>query len=114
MALKTLKSRLQTLRLDRIKTLDTKAGATEMERGRAWMAKRQRVALAHNYRCAACGLLLMPGRLPDGRSRWQCDHVIPREQGGSNDESNLQPLCTVPCHEAKSAEEAKARGGRWA
>jgi 5-methylcytosine-specific restriction protein A len=111
-ALKTLKPRVQTLRPDRIRTLDIKAGATEMERGRAWMAKRQRVALAHGYRCAACGLVLMPGKLADGRSRWQCDHVIPREQGGSNDESNLQPLCTTPCHEEKSAREAQARSGR--
>lgn len=112
MALTTLKPRLQVAKLDRLKTLDTKVGATEMERGRAWMAKRDRVAQAHGYRCAACGLVLMPGRLADGRSKWQCDHVIPREQGGSNDESNLQPLCTSPCHDAKSADEAKARSGR--
>ena len=112
MGLTTLKSSLQTLKPDRIKTLDTTAGATEMERGRAWMAKRQRVAAAHGFRCAACNLVLLPGKLPDGRSRWQCDHIVPREQGGSNDESNLQPLCTTPCHEAKSAEEAAGRSGR--
>ena len=67
-----------------------------MERGRAWMAKRERVALRFGYRCAGCGLVLLKGR-------WQCDHIVPREQGGSNDESNLQPLCTTPCHEAKTA-----------
>lgn len=109
MSLATLKPKLKVISTSRVKTLDTKAGTTEMERGRAWMAKRERVALAHGFRCAACQLVLMPGKLADGRSKWQCDHVVPREQGGSNDESNLQPLCTVPCHEAKTAEEAKAR-----
>lgn len=114
MALTTLKPRLQTLKPDRIKILDTTAGVTEMERGRAWMAKRQRVAMAHGYRCAACRLVLLPGKLADGRSRWQCDHIVPREQGGSNEESNLQPLCTTPCHEEKSAREAAARSGKGA
>lgn len=88
-----------------IKTLDTKAGTTEMERGRAWMAKRERVALAYNYRCAMCGKVWVS-------SRDHIDHKVPREQGGSNDESNLQPLCEVPCHAEKTAAEAKARSGR--
>jgi 5-methylcytosine-specific restriction endonuclease McrA len=84
--------------------LEAKAGTTEMERGRAWMAKRQRVALAHGYQCVTC------------RRAWvahkdQIDHRIPREQGGSNDESNLQPLCK-DCHDTKTAAEAKARASR--
>lgn len=104
MSLATLKPRLGTVSANRVKVLDTKAGTTEMERGRAWMAKRQRVALAHGYLCAGCGLTW--------RSHHdQIDHRIPREQGGSNDESNLQPLC-LPCHQAKTAAEAarRARG----
>lgn len=103
MGLQTLKSRLKSLGTNRVKTLDTKAGATEMERGRAWMAKRHRVALAHGYRCTACGCVWVA-------SRDQIDHRLPREQGGSNDESNLQPLCNE-CHAAKTASEAKARSG---
>lgn len=107
MALATLKPRLATLDTRQVKTLDTKAGATEMERGSGWMAKRERVALRHGYRCAACGLVLLKGR-------WECDHIVPREQGGSNDESNLQPLCKEPCHRVKTAAEAAARsGGGW-
>lgn len=89
----------------RVGVLNTKAGATEMERGSAWMSKRERVAQRHGYKCAACGLVLQPGR-------WECDHIIPREQGGSNDEGNLQPLCTRPCHEAKTAREAADRAGK--
>jgi len=104
MALTTLKPRLGVLKTTRAPMLEAKAGATEMERGRAWMAKRQRVALAHGYQCATC------------RRAWisyrdQIDHRIPREQGGSNDESNLQPLCNE-CHKAKTDGEAKARAGR--
>lgn len=104
MKLKTLKSSINTLP-NRVKVLDTKAGATQMERGGSWMAKRERVAMRHGYRCAACDRVLMPGQ-------WECDHIIPREQGGSNDESNLQPLCQVPCHQNKTAQEAKARNRR--
>lgn len=99
--LQTLKPRLQAANLTRIKTLDTKAGATEMERGRAWMAKRERVALKYGYRCAGCNCVWVS-------SRDQIDHIVPREQGGSNDESNLQPLCKA-CHDAKTAEEARRR-----
>ena len=105
MALNTLKPRLSTAPSSRVKVLDTKAGATQMERGRSWMAKRERVALRYNYLCAACGLSLRKGG-------WECDHIVPREQGGSNDESNLQPLCKEPCHKAKTEAEAKARAGR--
>lgn len=112
MALTTLKPKLATLDTSQVKTLDTKAGATAMPGGRRWMDTRERVALRYGYQCAACGLTLMPGKLPDGRSRWECDHIIPRDDGGSNEETNLQPLCTTPCHEAKSAAEAKARSGR--
>lgn len=100
----TLKPRLSSIDTRRVKTLDTKAGATVMQRGGSWMAKRLRVALAYNYRCAMCGLSWLP-------NRDEIDHIIPREQGGSNDELNLQPLCKQPCHALKSASEAKQRSG---
>lgn len=77
-----------------------------MERGRAWMAKRQRVARAYDYRCQGpgCGRVWVA-------SHDQIDHRIPREQGGSNDESNLQPLCR-DCHDRKTAAEAASRAGK--
>lgn len=65
------------------------------------MATRERVALAQGYRCAHCGRVWVP-------SRDQVDHRVGLEQGGSNDDSNLQLLC-VECHEAKTASEAKER-----
>lgn len=105
MSLNTLKPRLTVGSLTRTPVLQTKAGTTEMERGGGWMAKRERVAKRFNYCCAACGLILLKGR-------WECDHIVPREQGGSNDESNLQPLCKVPCHRAKTDAETRARSGK--
>lgn len=105
MALKTIRHSVPMLNTSRLAVVETKAGATEMERGRGWMAKRDRVALRYNYRCADCGLALLP-------RAWECDHIIPRERGGSNDELNLQPLCTTPCHAAKTAREAGNRAGR--
>lgn len=105
MALATLKPRLSSMRIDKVPMLEAKAGTTEMERGRAWMAKRQRVAARYNFMCAKCGRLWMS-------NRDHIDHIVPREQGGSNDESNLQPLCNEPCHAEKTAAEARARSGR--
>lgn len=114
MGLTTLKPRLATLKTDKVKVLEPKAGATQMERGRAWMSKRERVAQRFGYRCAECGLVLMPGK-------WECDHIVPREQGGSNDESNLQSLCAWTdefgrkrgCHVEKTAKEAAERSKSW-
>ena len=105
MKLTTLKPTLSTLKTSALPMLEGKTGSTQMEHGRAWMEKRHRVAQRHGFQCAACGLILVPGR-------WECDHITPREQGGSNDESNLQPLCKEPCHAAKTAAEASARAGR--
>lgn len=34
------------------------------------------------------------------------DHIIPLAEGGTDDESNIQPLCQT-CSDAKTAEEAK-------
>lgn len=104
MALTTLKPRLQAIDTRKVTTLDAKAGSTAMPGGRRWMATRERVALAHGYQCAECGLA------------WrthidQIDHCIPREQGGSNDDSNLRPMCRT-CHKAKTDKEAATRAGR--
>lgn len=98
--LKTLPPRLKAAPT-RVKTLEAKAGSTERVRGRAWMTTRQRVALAYGYRCAACGCVWVS-------SRDQIDHIVPLEQGGSNEDSNLHPLCD-DCHKAKTAGEATSR-----
>jgi len=37
----------------------------------------------------------------------EVDHVIPLSQGGADDESNLRPIHSVPCHRDKTAAEAQ-------
>ena len=98
--MKTLKPTLQLLKPQR-KVLDTKAGATQRIRGSKWLSIRQQVLLRDNYTCVQCGLVSMDN---------ECDHIIPLEQGGSNDESNLRIRCTA-CHAAKTKAEAKQRFG---
>ena len=45
------------------------------------------------------------------QSFWELDHIVPLIDGGSHDDENLQTLC-IPCHTAKTAEEARARAAR--
>lgn len=37
------------------------------------------------------------------------DHIIPKSQGGTDDDGNLQSLCAA-CHRAKTAREGRGRG----
>lgn len=101
MALKTLKPRLATLNTNRLKVLDTKAGATPRIRGSKWMGIRRQTMVAGNYACVDCGLVRLDN---------QADHDIPLEQGGSNEQSNLVVRC-IECHKAKTKREAQQRHG---
>lgn len=74
------------------------------ERGRPWQRKREQV-LRLNPLCVHCS---NAGRVT---MAVEVDHVVPREDGGSDEPSNLQGLCTA-CHQAKSAEEARRRAGK--
>ena len=67
----------------------------EYQRNRAYAVRRAAGA------CEKCGRR---------DRRLQCDHIIPRAQGGSNDEANLQMLCSGPgsCHAAKTAHQPKS------
>ena len=55
-----------------------------------------RIKRAHGYRCAGCdkpeSLFLV----------LTVDHIVPLALGGSNDASNIQPLC-LPCNSGKGA-----------
>lgn len=101
MALKTLKPRLATLNTNRVKVLDTKAGATPRIRGSRWMKERQTALVTGLFTCVDCGLV---------SSTNEVDHDVPLEQGGSNEQSNLKIRC-AQCHKAKTAREAANRAG---
>lgn len=102
MALKRIAQRLTAINSNKLATLDYKAGTTQRVRGRSWMATRREVLLRDGYRCRGCGIVRMDNEV---------DHIIPLEQGGSNDTSNMQTLCGGPdgCHTRKTVEEAKVR-----
>lgn len=104
MKLKRLNTTLPTLSQNRIKTLEAKAGTTERIRGREWMSTRHRILSRDGFACQCCGIVRMDNEI---------DHRVPLEQGGSNDDDNLQTLCGGPdgCHTRKSKAEAKERGG---
>ncbi|MFM0326095.1 HNH endonuclease [Caballeronia glebae] len=99
--LQTLKPRVQTQAAARVPMLEAKAGSTPRIRGSRWVKTRQRVAVDQQFKCQRCGCVWLPWRD-------QVDHRVPLEQGGSNDDSNLDLLCDG-CHKAKTADEARMR-----
>ena len=105
MKLQRLAPRLGGMDTQRIKTLQTTAGATPRTRGNAWMATRRRILLRDRYTCQGCGLV---------RADHEIDHRVPLELGGADEDSNLQCLCagTGGCHARKTKQEAGARAGK--
>ena len=69
---------------------------TACQRGydRRWQAIRAAI-LADHPLCAECSALAT-----------DVDHIVPRRQGGSDHESNLQALCHA-CHGRKTAKERR-------
>lgn len=73
--------------------------------GAEWERKRKRVLSRDAGLCQPC---LELGATTTGN---EVDHRIPKFEGGTDDESNLQTICPT-CHQAKTAAESKrARGG---
>lgn len=66
--------------------------------GRAHDLMRERV-MREEPLCRACAAA---GKVA---ATTTADHVVPKSEGGSDDRSNYQGLCT-PCHRAKTAAEA--------
>ena len=58
---------------------------------RDWRRLRLYIFNRDGYRCVQCGR----------RGRLECDHIEPREAGGSDHPDNLQTLCRR-CHIAKT------------
>ena len=99
--LTTLKSRLQTSTA-RLPTLTERPNVVERKRGYAGVLDRRRIRARDGDLCQECK---RQGRTITG---YPVDHIIPLADGGTDDDSNKETLC-VPCHDAKSAREARAR-----
>ncbi len=73
---------------------DRRGSSTQRGYGYAWQQRRKKYIQAHPF-CAKCP-----------RPTTDVDHVIPRMRGGSDDDSNLQPLCSYH-HKQKTARERR-------
>lgn len=71
----------------------------------AWDKKRKRILSRDKGLCQVC---LRAGKYRPAR---QVDHVVPKFEGGTDDDGNLQSICP-DCHAEKTSEEAlRARRG---
>ena len=71
--------------------------------GAEWERTRKRILSRDKGLCQPC---MADGKL---RPAKQVDHKVPKFEGGTDDDDNLQAIC-LPCHQAKTA--AEARRGR--
>jgi len=79
---------------------------THHKRGSITPQRRARIFAAHEGRCHSCTRKLTPA------DDWDCDHILALEAGGTDDDSNLAPICDW-CHDLKtSADHATAGKGR--
>jgi 5-methylcytosine-specific restriction protein A len=100
--LTALRSRLQTA-APRVATLTARPGVVvERKRGYAGVLDRKRIRARD---CSLCQECKRQGRTTLGHP---VDHIIALADGGTDEDSNKETLC-VPCHDAKSAREARAR-----
>lgn len=89
-------SSLPSLRTNTM-TLDRKENYGQGRGGRQWRRIKQQVHERDEWTCCACGQV---------RLDLECDHIVNKAEGGSDDLSNLQSLCK-PCHDIKTLEESK-------
>ena len=79
---------------------------TRQERGYGadWQRARAQALKRDNYLCRPC---VKQGRITEAKA---VDHIKPKSQGGTNEQSNLQSICD-DCHATKTQAEAlEARG----
>ncbi|MDO6718825.1 HNH endonuclease [Psychrosphaera sp. 1_MG-2023] len=73
--------------------------------GRRWEIDRRDALRRDKGLCVVCR--------NNGRTTaaTQVDHIVPKEHGGTDDQSNLQSICDC-CHLRKTATESHGRGGQ--
>lgn len=76
---------------------------THAKRGRMTPQRVLKIYLARNGRCHVCGL-----KLPAGTD-YEIDHITALVNGGTDDDSNLAPIC-IPCHEEKTPDDVATAG----
>jgi 5-methylcytosine-specific restriction protein A len=86
--------------------LQGRAGTVERKRGSAGVKDRHSI---RQRDCDLCQPCLRMGRVTPAKI---VDHIEPLWAGGSDEDSYKQVICT-PCHDDKSAREAKQRAGNW-
>lgn len=73
--------------------------------GSQWDKTRLRILRRDNGLCQPC---LRAGRVTSARA---VDHIVPKSEGGTDVDDNLQAIC-IECHKAKTAAESvRARKG---
>lgn len=65
--------------------------------GRPWRRLKRDVHVRDNWTCCKCQRVSM---------NLECDHIVNKAQGGTDDMDNLQSLCK-PCHDQKTQQESK-------
>lgn len=75
-----------------------KATTTERGYGSAWRKRREVIMNRDGRLCQVCR---KEDRITEAT---EVDHVIPKSKGGTDDDSNLQAICS-PCHATKSQQE---------
>lgn len=101
--------KLSTLRPSKLPTLKANAPSLQSKEnwglgrgGRAWRKIKDQVHVRDNYTCQHCGIVTL---------ELECDHIVNKAQGGTDDLNNLQSLCK-PCHAKKTQlESQKVQGG---
>ncbi|MCR5864663.1 HNH endonuclease [Aquincola sp. J276] len=71
--------------------------------GTAWDKQRKRILQRDAGICQAC----LPGAVHAGT---EVDHRVPKAEGGSDDDANLQTICRAAHQEKTAAEAARGRG----
>lgn len=74
--------------------------------GAAWERARKIALKRDKFLCIPC---LKQGRITPAR---EVDHITPKEQGGTDDQDNLQSICR-PCHADKTSAEGRAARQRY-
>lgn len=75
--------------------------------GHKWREKRERVFIRDRFLCQIC---LRKGIYTavelHGPNHGVCDHKVPKSQGGTDDEDNLDTICQA-CDKVKTQEESR-------